>query len=641
VPSFRRSAIVLAAFVVALAFTGSVPAADVSTAPRSLPGALWAVETGVASQGSAALNRLARSRVNALVVRRGSLTSAQLERLRARAAARGLPVFVPLRQSGTAAALVAECRALEVASPGSRCAVWAASRASALALARSRVVDVVFVRAPPSRLASLLGVHERVVGVAVLRGPPSPSWPSAVRTARSSRSTDLGAAPRGGGQARALSEFLRLLARLVARTDERPPRKPTGLASPGAVRTAVALAWREARTAVRYAVYRNGQRVGSATGRSFTVSGLSCGRSYLFEVDAVDRAGNRSPKAALVTATDACSSTGSPSAPPTVFVAPTGSDGSPCTKTAPCKSLDRAYHVAAPGETVEVAGGSYPSQTINAKAGAAPPHVLLRETPGARVVLGDEGATVGCLEFEGAQYVTVKGFETSYTTVGGQRHQCGVTIGRSDAHHVTLEDIDAGMIWFGADDVTVLGGDFGPGIDENTKIEFGTGHAPRNILIDGAVVHDQRRHQDHPECVALWGGSGITIRNSLFYNCEVFHLWIVANNETISDVLIEGNTFTQPDARLGIASTIKVGDHGGVLENVVLRGNRVLVDELYVLQGYGDGGVGDVHVLDNHVKEAIALGSGQSCMVDATYNPRPGVIYECRGNRLAVSARTR
>jgi polygalacturonase len=315
------------------------------------------------------------------------------------------------------------------------------------------------------------------------------------------------------------------------------------------------------------------------------------------------------------------------------FVSASGSDESYCTKAAPCRSFDLAYQLAAPGDVIEVAGGSYPSQTLTAKPAAAPPDVVIREAPGARVIVGDPRAEVNCIAFEGARYVTVNGFETTYTTIGGRRHQCGVSVGRGGAHHITLQSIDAGMLWFGADDVSVLGGDFGPSVDENTKIEFGTGHPPRNVLIDGAVIHDARSYEEHPECVALWGGRGVTIRNTHFYNCETFHLWIVTSDR-ISNVLIEGNRFTQPDASLAISSTVKVGDQGGTLEDIVLRNNQVLVDEIFALQGYDEGGVGNITVEANQVVELITLGSRQDCMVDRTYNPRSGVVYECRGNRL-------
>ena len=55
----------------------------------------------------------------------------------------------------------------------------------------------------------------------------------------------------------------------------------------------------------------------------------------------------------------------------TRFVAPAGSDAGTCTAPAPCRSLDRAYHVAVPGEVVEVAGGAYGAQTITPDPGKA------------------------------------------------------------------------------------------------------------------------------------------------------------------------------------------------------------------------------------------------------------------------------
>ena len=45
-------------------------------------------------------------------------------------------------------------------------------------------------------------------------------------------------------------------------------------------------------------------------------------------------------------------------------VAPTGSDAGTCELVAPCVTFDRAYRVAAPGEAVVVAPGTYPTQTL-------------------------------------------------------------------------------------------------------------------------------------------------------------------------------------------------------------------------------------------------------------------------------------
>jgi hypothetical protein len=409
-------------------------------------------------------------------------------------------------------------------------------------------------------------------------------------------------------------------------------RPPSHVRVVSATATAISYAWSGARSA-RFVTFRNGVRTGSTTRRTRTYGGLFCGTSYRLGVASHTRRG-QSRRRVVVASTAPC--------PPPVFegsgdlfVAPGGSNSSPCTQAAPCRSFDRAYQLAAPGDVVEVAGGRYRSQIFGPKPGTAAPDVRIVASAGQRVVVGDLGAEDGCLGFEGATYVSVEGVETSYTRVAGRLHQCGVSVGREHSHHVTLKDVDAGMIWVGADDVTVLGGDFGPAIDENTKIEWGSGHAPRNILIDGAVIHDARMVRQHQECLALWGGLDVTVRNTHFYNCAVFHVWINGSaGDVLENITLEGNLFTQPGPNPPpISSTIKVGDHGETLKNVVIRGNRVLADDIYVPIGYG-GGKGDVHLFDNEVIEGISLGGGQSCMRDATYTPKPGVLYECGGNRL-------
>src|SRR5688500_5768868 len=42
-----------------------------------------------------------------------------------------------------------------------------------------------------------------------------------------------------------------------------------------------------------------------------------------------------------------------------LFLSPKGSDSGKCTRAAPCRSLQRAYRVARPGQIVELAGGAY------------------------------------------------------------------------------------------------------------------------------------------------------------------------------------------------------------------------------------------------------------------------------------------
>src|SRR5262245_27007564 len=44
---------------------------------------------------------------------------------------------------------------------------------------------------------------------------------------------------------------------------------------------------------------------------------------------------------------------------PRVYVSPTGADGDPCTEALPCRTFNRAYQVAAPGQVVGVMDGAF------------------------------------------------------------------------------------------------------------------------------------------------------------------------------------------------------------------------------------------------------------------------------------------
>jgi hypothetical protein len=59
-----------------------------------------------------------------------------------------------------------------------------------------------------------------------------------------------------------------------------------------------------------YDVLRNGTVVGTATGTTYTASGLSASTAYTFAVRAYDAAGNRSASSASVTVTTASATTG-------------------------------------------------------------------------------------------------------------------------------------------------------------------------------------------------------------------------------------------------------------------------------------------------------------------------------------------
>jgi hypothetical protein len=79
------------------------------------------------------------------------------------------------------------------------------------------------------------------------------------------------------------------------------PAAPTGL-SGTASSSSVSLTWSAASGATSYNVYRNGTKVGSPTGTSYTDSGLSANTSYSYQVSASNSAGE-GPKSSSISVT--------------------------------------------------------------------------------------------------------------------------------------------------------------------------------------------------------------------------------------------------------------------------------------------------------------------------------------------------
>jgi chitodextrinase len=96
--------------------------------------------------------------------------------------------------------------------------------------------------------------------------------------------------------------------------DTTPPSPPTDVQASTVSQTQLDLSWTAASDNVgvdHYNVYANGVLKGTTTGTSFSVTGLTCGTGYTFEVETVDGAGNVSTaRASTIGSTAACSSGG-------------------------------------------------------------------------------------------------------------------------------------------------------------------------------------------------------------------------------------------------------------------------------------------------------------------------------------------
>ncbi|MFC1430448.1 cellulose binding domain-containing protein [Streptacidiphilus sp. N1-3] len=95
--------------------------------------------------------------------------------------------------------------------------------------------------------------------------------------------------------------------------DTQPPTAPSNLAVSGTTSSSAALSWTGSTDNVGvtgYNVYRGGTLVGTATGTSYTDTGLSASTGYSYTVKAVDAAGNLSAASNSVTATTQAGSGG-------------------------------------------------------------------------------------------------------------------------------------------------------------------------------------------------------------------------------------------------------------------------------------------------------------------------------------------
>jgi parallel beta-helix repeat protein len=100
--------------------------------------------------------------------------------------------------------------------------------------------------------------------------------------------------------------------------DTQPPTVPGGLTVQSSTQTSVTLSWNPATDNVGvagYGAYQDSVRAGQTAQTNYTFTGLSCGTSATFSVDAYDAAGNRSAQASVIASTSSCPDTQAPSQP--------------------------------------------------------------------------------------------------------------------------------------------------------------------------------------------------------------------------------------------------------------------------------------------------------------------------------------
>ena len=132
----------------------------------------------------------------------------------------------------------------------------------------------------------------------------------------------------------------------------------------------------------------------------------------------------------------------------TLYVTKTGSDSNSCTQVSPCATFNRAFAVAAGGDTVQVAGGSYAAQNISGSAKSS--MVTFQPVTGATVTLA--GLSVQ------TSFVAVN----NMTATGGCDTEPANGGNPSAATHNTFRDMSCQTWFIVGQDILVSGGNVGP-----------------------------------------------------------------------------------------------------------------------------------------------------------------------------------
>ncbi len=316
----------------------------------------------------------------------------------------------------------------------------------------------------------------------------------------------------------------------------------------------------------------------------------------------------------------------------TLYLSSTGSDSNPCTQTAPCLTMDRAYHVASAGETVQVATGTYPAQTIRpdaTKTGTSP--VVFMPMSGAQVTVARLDVTASSVEFQNMQA------PWSVST---------------PASGVTFRNVSAnGAVYIsGAANVSVLGGQIFSAVPVSTDSQIASlkGQPPTNILFDGVSFHDFTDvgpgQLHHIECLQVGAAVNLTIRDSKFWNCGTHDIfirsWGFVNSSPspLSNLLIENNWFAKTVAgfyAMQVLDDLWTGDpptsvtirNNSALQTVLVRlshgsavvhGNVLPAMSKFLCDSYGQSQWFDYNVYSSGVQCGPHDAVGDPKYVDAT-----------------------
>jgi len=262
------------------------------------------------------------------------------------------------------------------------------------------------------------------------------------------------------------------------------------------------------------------------------------------------------------------------------YVKPAASGGantSDCQSSAsPCATVGYAYTQASPGDTIEVAEGTYANETIARKASISSNPVTIQPAAGAAPRFRDVAIRASYLVWKGPMTMRTLDLgdvnltnRTQFVTVDG------ITV---DHERSATPDWRAMKVW-ATDNVTVKNSTIGNTLSgtnvgqDSNLIQFSGATYSTNFTIDRVRFH----HNDtlkptgaHNECIYAINIQGFNVRNSTFESCTYYGIFFTDfrnGQPSLRDVTIENNVFATGQNDSGAAYPYAIDMHANVTPN--------------------------------------------------------------------------
>jgi chitodextrinase len=351
--------------------------------------------------------------------------------------------------------------------------------------------------------------------------------------------------------------------------DTSPPTIPGSPTQTGSTTTSVSILWSASLDNVGvagYDLFRNGAKVGTTAGTTYTFGSLSCGTTYTLAVDAYDSAGNRSQPSSLSGTTSACPAPTASLTNCTAALNPSSAD-----------TLDTQFNDPSKGNVVCLHGGDYGAASVVTdltRSGNSSQRITLQSYPG-------ELATIHGYLYVDSSWVTLTNLKIDNTTTSqGPSPNTGCTYKYGNFTLVGSNNI----------------------VDHDEIYASVQAHSGNGIFIQGSnedirfnKIHDVGACRSYDHGIYIGSGSGTQVHGNWLWN--IGYGWGVQVYPSASNTNVDSNVI---DAAMSGVVECSTGTNNIFQNNVVTNSTGGgLTGSGSLVSGCGPQSGGTASVINN------------------------------------------